>query len=755
MVPRVRPIELSHSSFNSTVMMNVVVVAILLIAFPGILDAQQKLDLTVERIYQKPYLGGTRFENVQWLPDGLRFSYLRADSSTDVKDLWIYDMRTSSSSLLLKAIEILDGEQTFSAEEQERRERLRETGIGITRYFWSPDGKHVYLPLSGDVYKVEIETRTVTRVTASPEPEYDPKLSPTGTHLAYVRNGEIFVRDLQSKSERKLTSGSSDLVKNGISEFVAQEEMDRTTGYWWAPDGKHLAYLQIDDSPVATFHIPNFLSPSTSIDYQRYPKAGEANTRVRVGVVAATGGKTRWLDLGKNSDVYIARVVWHPGGNQVSVQRQSRNQDTLDLLLCDIRNGKSKLVLRETNPRWVTLHDDLRFLQGGKEFLWSSERDGYRHIYRYAIDGTLISQLTKGTWDIDHILAVDEPKKIGYFTGAEKSPTERHLYAFHLEKGNWRRISVLDGWHDVTISPTYLRYVDLHSTSTRPPWIGLGDVYQQHMKTVEGNLPVELDRYRLPNPEFFTIKAGDGTDLHAFMIKPTAFDSLKKYPVILYTYNGPTSQIVLNMWGAGGGMARVLWHRMMAEQGYIVFGVDGRGTPRRGREFLDVVHKRLGYHELNDQLEGAAYLKSLAFVDSTRVMIWGKSYGGFMACMAMFTTGEHFKLGMALAPVTDWRNYDTHYTERYLETPAENPEGYRLSSPMSFAANLKKKFLIVHGAIDDNVHFQDSMLLVETLQNANRQFDFMPYPRTTHALGIDGTGIHMYNLLTRYIHNNL
>ena len=756
---------------------------ILLVAAAG----QDKLPLSVERIFQKPSLDGVRVRNVQWSPDGRSIAYLRSNATSDVKDLRSFDVASGTSHVLVRAQDVLSGEQVFSKEEEMLRERTRQDDIGITHYFWSPDSRTIYIPMNGEIYQFDLATKATVRLTETPGSEFDPKISPSGTHLAYVRDGEIHVRELSSDNEIQLTTGATQKIKHGVSEYIAQEEMYRTTGYWWSPDGRKIAYLRIDNTPVNIFNIPNFLTPYTESTPQEYPKAGTVNTIVNVGIVPSTGGPSVFLDLGNNPDIYIARVDWLPGGDKLAVQVQTRNQDTLDLVVYDLNHETHQVILRETDPRWVNLHDHLRFLRGGKQFIWSSERDGFRHLYLYDIQGKLLNQITKGQWEVVMLVAVIERQNVIYFTARERSPRELHLYSMNFDGSRLTRISEVRGHHDITMSSDFTRYIDIYSNITDPPRVALKTPGRKTETLIEPNPTTELEKFALPEPEFLTIKATSGYDLHAFMIRPSSLSSkhqtlnssqskrrasgasvpltvgaphgasepIKKFPAIVYVYGGPTSQIVEDQWGTGGGMARSLWHRSMAEKGYIVFGIDGRGTPGRGRKFQEMIHKRLGKVELEDQLNAVAYLKSLPYVDSTRIMIWGKSYGGFMTCMAMLTTGEMFKLGIAVAPVTDWRNYDTHYTERYLEHPRENADGYRLSSPISYANGLRNKLLIVHGVADDNVHFQDSILLAEELQKTNKQFDFMIYPMSTHSFSGDIVGTHLYTLLTRYIRENL
>jgi dipeptidyl-peptidase 4 len=709
--------------------------------------------LSIDRIFSSPSLAGITTQHPRWAPDGRSIAYLRREA-TEV-ELWLYDPGKKSSARLVKEEDILSGGEVLTPEEQMLRERTRQPGSGIRAFFWSPSGKQIYIPAGGEVYSIDVATRKIKKITETGGKVYDPKISPSGDRLAFVLDGEVTVQTLSSNQRSALTTGATEKIRHGISEYIAQEEMGRTSGYWWSPDGSAIAYLRVDNTPLRVFHIPDYLLPYSDARPQEYAKAGESNSLVRIGVVSSSGGETTWLPFEGNDDRYIARVDWLPSSRKIAVQTQSRNQDSLDLWLYDLSLRSSVLILRERNPRWVSLHDHLTFLVDGS-FLWSSEEDGFRHLYLYGSSGQLRTRLTRGSWDVDKLAGVDEKVGRVYFTATKKSPLERHLYSCTLDGTNLTRISTSDGWHEITMSPDRKRYVDLYSNVNRPPLLALMSVSGSDATLIEKNDTRELHSFNLSPIEFFTLPDIEKKDsLYGFLIKPTAFDSSRKYPVILYVYGGPTSQVVTHRWGAGGGTERFLWHRMMAQQGYVVGAVDGRGTPGRGRAFQDVVYRQLGKAELEDQVHAARYFSRFPFVDSTRMMIWGKSYGGYMTCEAMFSTSGLFKLGIAVAPVTDWKNYDTHYTERYMELPRENPGGYLQCSPLYAAQGLQGKFLLIHGAVDDNVHFQDSMLLADALQKANKQFDFMPYPRSTHAFSGSDVGRHLYSLLTRYIVENL
>lgn len=707
--------------------------------------------LTVERIFSPPSLSGRVPTGLRWSPDGRWVTYLASSAGTEVMDLWGYDVTRRERTVLLKAEDLVSEGPQFSPEEEALRERLRMTATGITTYFWSPTGTHIFIPIAGEFYLYEWATRRLTRWLSRDLSRFDPKYSPDGRFIAYVKRGNLFLVDVQSGQERQLTFDGMDEVQNGVSEYVAQEEMDRFTGYWWSPDGRRLAYLQVDNRPVRDFHIPDYRPNYVEVEKQKYPKAGDPNAIVRVGVLSLEDGKTVWMDTGPETDIYIPRVAWLPDSKTLSVQIQSRDQDRLSLYFFDVTTGKGRLILTETEPNWVNLHDHLYFFRDGRRFLWSSERTGFRHLYLYDIEGRLIRQLTQGEWQVEVLCGVDEARGVIYFTATEKSPMERHLYRIALDGTGLTRISREEGWHAITFSPTFEYYLDLFSNIATPPRLSLHRADGERLAYIEENVVAELQEYALSPVEFLTVRAEDGTPLPAMMIKPKGFDPRRRYPVIVYVYGGPRAQVVVNRWGGD----RFLWHQLMAERGFLIFSLDNRGSWGRGKAWEAKLHRRLGYWELKDQLAGVAYLKSLPYVDPERIGIWGWSYGGYMTLMALFTAPDVFRTGIAIAPVTDWRNYDTHYTERYLERPQENPDGYRLSSPITYAAQAKVRFLLVHGMADDNVHFQDTVQLVDALIRARRPFDLMIYPGKRHGISGADARIHLFTLMTDYFLRHL
>jgi dipeptidyl-peptidase-4 len=457
------------------------------------------------------------------------------------------------------------------------------------------------------------------------------------------------------------------------------------------------------------------------------------------------------MDTGENADVYIARVNWLTDSKHIAIQRLNRQQTVLDLLVADAASGETRTVLTEKDQYWINISNDLRFLKDGKRFLWSSERSGYRHLYLYDLDGKELAQLTKGEWEVSAVHAVDEAKGLVYFTGTAKSPLERHLYRVSLEGSAVSRITIHNGTHGVNMAPDASAFVDTYSDSLTPPRQDLARADGSLLRVINENKVAELADYHLSAPQFVSVKTHDGVQLNAVMIKPPDFDATRKYPVLVYTYGGPHAQVVLNAWGGN----TALWHQSMAQKGYIIFSLDNRGSAGRGHVFEEPVHYRLGAQELSDQRDGVAYLKSLPFVDAGRIGIWGWSYGGHMTLHAMFEAPEDFKAGFAGGPVTDWHFYDSIYTERYLGLLPQNEEAYRSSSPIERAGGLKGKLLIAHGTGDDNVHFANTLSLINKLIELGKYVEVMPFPGRGHGVSDPAARKVLMNRVTQFFLDNL
>ncbi len=566
-----------------------------------------------------------------------------------------------------------------------------------------------------------------------------------------MRDHNVWLVSLADGKERAITQGGTEEIRKGELDWVYPEELEIKTAYWWSPDSSTIAYLEMDERKVSQYPLVDFSSPSGEAELERYPVAGGANPVVRVLVVSVQGGKLRAMDIGAETDIYIPRVNWLNDSKHIAIQRLNRAQNTLDLLIADAATGKTRTVLTESDPNWVNVSDDLYFFKDGKRFLWSSERTGYRHLYLYDLDGKQLAQLTKGEWEVTSLNAVEESKGTAYFTATEKSPLERQLYRVGLDGSGFTRISKEEGTHDAVLAPNAAAFYDTYSNSGGPPRQDLYRTDSSRIAAINENQVAELADYRLSPVEFLSVKSRDGVSLNASIIKPPNFDAQKKYPVLVSTYGGPHAQVVRNAWGGSS----FLWHELMAQKGYIIFLLDNRGSAGRGHAFETPLHLRLGAQELSDQRDGVQYLKSLPYVDASRIGIWGWSYGGHMTLHAMFEAGDDFKAGFAGGPVTDWRYYDSIYTERYLGLPQKNEKGYRDSSPVKYAAQLKGKLLIAHGTGDDNVHFANTLVVINDLIEAGKYVEVLAFPGRGHGVSDPSARRILMQRVTQFFLENL
>ncbi|MCL6480866.1 MAG: S9 family peptidase [Firmicutes bacterium] len=725
------------------------------LALPGLQAGSKALSqtgkqLTVERIYGQPSLSGSLTSGVQWRPDGKVLTYLerRGQGAQAEMELWALDMESGARSVLVSAETMRNLLLPRGAPEAQR------TGLGRQtpqRYFWSPTGEGLLFAAPQALYWYDLNSRTAKQLTSSHATMTDPKVSPDGRWVSFVRDHDLWLVETATGQERRLTQGGREELRNAELDWVYPEELGIRTAYWWSPDASRMAFLQMDQRPVTRYPLVDLLSYTGETEWMRYPKAGDANPIVRVGVVSLVGGEPRWIDLGPETDMYIPRVHWMPDGKRVAIQRLNRNQTRLELLIAEADSGRSRVLLVEEDPHWINLHDDLYFFSDGKRFLWSSERSGYRHLYLYGMDGNLIRQLTQGEWEVSGLSGVDETSGWVYFVATEKSPLERHLYRVRVDGSGFARITEAEGTHGINLAPTAAYFLDTYSNTMTPPRQDLYRADGTRLHVLNENRVAELTEYRLQPVEFLTLRAADGTVLYAMMIKPAEFDATRKYPVLLHLYGGPHGQVVRKAWGG----ANFLWHQMMAQKGFLIFILDNRGMAGRGHVFETPIHQRLGEVELADQLAGVEYLKSLPYVDGGRIGIWGWSYGGYMTLYAMFNAPEIFQAGFAGAPVTDWRQYDTIYTERYLKRPQENPEGYRRSSPVNQAGHLKGKLLIAHGTADDNVHYANTVQLQEQLIRHGRYAEILVYPGRGHGISDARARIHLFHRVTQFFEETL
>lgn len=728
--------------------------------------------LTVERIFADPDLSGPRLREPKFSPDGRYVTYLQGKADNkDQFDLWAFDTRAGASKLLVDSRAFAGDNETLSAEEEARRERQRTASLrGIVEYEFAEDGKRLLIPLVGELYLYDLSAKSdaVTRLTATEAYETDARFSSRGNFVSFIRDQDLFVIDLRTRKETALTTDGEGLVHNGVAEFIAQEEMGRSTGYWWSPDDKRIAYARIDDSPVQEVERFEINAAGARMYRQRYPAAGTANTRVELKVLELASSRATDVDLDMQ-DGYLARVHWFPDSRHMAVQRQTRDQKRLDLLKVDAASGAAQVMLSETSPHWVELHDDLRFLKSRSAFIWASRRSGHRHLYLHDLDGKLIRPLTAGEWMVagdgveSGLAGVDETKGLVYFLANEASPLERHFYVTSLDTRTpqtVRRISREPGWHDAKLLPGGEGYFDLASSPEQPPTASLrgldGSVRHWLVRNaLDASHPYHSFTADHVQAEFGSIAASDGQQLYYRLLKPAQMQADRRYPVVIDTYGGPHFQYVRKDWMGGARAAQGYFRQVLARNGFVVFTLDNRGSGFRGNRFESAIAGQLGKVEITDQLSGVEFLKTQSFVDPERIGIMGWSYGGYMSLMALTTTSA-FEAGVAGAPVTDWRLYDTHYTERYLGMPATNASGYERSAVVPNAAALNGALLLVHGMADDNVLFTHSTMLMQQLQSLGKPFDVMTYPGGKHGLvRMPQAGTHYYEMVLRFFQREL
>lgn len=603
------------------------------------------------------------------------------------------------------------------------------------------------------------------------------KLSPDGSNVAFVRERNLYVVNLADGVERRLTSdGSKGGIINGTFDWVYEEEFGLRDGWSWSPDGQSIAFFKLDESRTRDFAMTDLRNQYPQYVSFRYPKAGERNSRVKVGIIDISSGETSFFETGtwaENDDgsEYIARMGWTPpvgGSSSVWMMKLNRDQNELDLLFGKPSTGKLSTILHEKEATWIEVSDKkLTFLENGKHFVWQTEVDGFRHLNLYESDGTFVAPVTSGHWDVTQFHGIDEASSTAYFTGTIANSIERQLYGISVDFGEMDsearvstpyRITSGTGVHNISMSSDLAYYIDEFSDASSPITWTLNTSEGSHIASLEDNARLKkmLSKIELVEPEFVQIPGADGTLLNAYLIKPRAFSPSSSYPLLMYVYGGPGSQTVMDSWGG----TNYLWHHYLAnELNIVVASVDNRGTGGRGKKFKSSTYKHLGQIEAEDQIAAAQYLGEFSYINEDRIGIWGWSYGGYMTLMSMlYGEGpDTFKMGVSVAPVSDWRLYDTIYTERYMSTPQKNPEGYKAGSPTSYASNLKasQKLLIMHGDFDDNVHFQNSIQMIDALQAANKQFDFMPYPGKNHSIVGGHTRLNLFTKATMFIKDNL
>lgn len=779
---RIAP-SLRSLSCRSLSRFGIVLLLLVLWSAPAAAQPADAPDFTLRTIHASEDLSPERFQGGRWADSGPVIRYIEPDDSTDATHLISYNLEADARTRLI------DGANLYADDVG----RL----IEIEDYTYSDDGSKVLLytdservwryNTKGFYYVYDLETQELTPIASRDDGfQMFAKFNPDATQVAFVRNRNLFVVDLASGTETALTTDGADgTIINGTFDWVYEEEFSLRDGFRWSPDGAHIAFFKLDESDTREFAMTDFGTRYPSYERFRYPKAGEVNSEIKIGVVdmdavdasaesqeaAITYFETEtWdPDLSKEEETtdpheYLSRMGWTPaidGSHHVWMFRMNREQNELDVLYGNPDDGTLQTVLEENSDTYIDIEDGkLQFLNDDEHFVYLSERTGYNHVHLYENGGDYLGPITDGDWEVTAFHGIDEERLLAYVTGTKAASTERHLYrvgvsmSTHEAAMDEEQISEAPGWHSINMSTDRRYYIDQHSSIDTPPTWTLRTADGEAVTMLQDNdaLAATVDALNLPTPTFTQVPGADGTPLNTYVMKPTDFDRTREYPVLMYVYGGPGAQTVTNRWGG----TRHQWHQYLVKTyDMVVVSVDNRGTGGRGKAFQDVPYKTLGQPEAADQIAAAQHVADSTWVDADRIGIWGWSYGGYMTLLSLLD-GEGpdtFDAGIAVAPVTDWRFYDTIYTERYMTTPQQNPEGYAQGAPLTMANRMNddQDLLLVHGDFDDNVHFQNSVQMVDALIEANKPFDFMMYPGRNHGIYGGTTRLHLFTMITEAV----
>jgi dipeptidyl-peptidase-4 len=698
---------------------------------PAILDAGASA-VDFDRIARFPEPGWQMPRAVTFSPDGKLVTYLQSESQSDEMALFAFDLATGTSRVLVRAADLAKEQKPLSREEELRRERRRTRLAGVSEYRWAKRAPVMILPHAGHLFYRDA-SGAITQITDSPDPAIDPKLCDDGTMVAYVKKGELVLLDPHTRKETALTHAApghdgQEGVTRGLSDFIGQEEFAEESGFWWSPTGDRIAYLEVDERHVDVVPVLGYRAGKTDFMEQRYPRAGTKNPVVRAGILDLKTKKTAWITVPGAGEHYLGRFQWSTDGKALWFQALSRDQHHLSVLRADAATSAVREMWAETSPTWIEF-TKLRLLEKSARAVATTTVEGHTHLeVRDAASGDRVALLTKGGWDVESVAGVDEDRGLIFFTGTIAAPLERRLHAIPLGGGPVTTLSSERGVHDIAMSRDGKTFFDEHSASDRPPRAVVrrtedgGDL---------GELPVpsdpDIQRLSLRTPEIVPVKSPGGETLYGALLKPRHLEPGRRYPTVVMVYGGPGVQTVLDAWAP-----RLLWQHL-ADRGFVVFQLDNRGSTGRGPAFQAPIYHHLGKVELEDQLAGLDALAALPFVDPARVAIYGHSYGGFMATLAMLAAPDRFKVGIAGAPVTDWSLYDTGYTERYMGTPEGNAAGYAESDLAKMAGHLTGKLLLLHALMDENVHFDNSAHLIDALVGAGKHFDLFVFPGERHG----------------------
>ncbi len=723
-------------------------ITLLFILISTAVFAQTKKEYTLEDIFKKGTFSTRSVRGLRSMQDGKTYVSIETDEQSKLR----YVAKNNFSDGKLNTVLYRESDLIFKGDTLPVSTDFSDDE---TKVLIAVDQEALYRrSFKANYFVFDLKTKKISQVSENGKQLFA-SFSPDGTKVAFVRDNNIFTKDLLTGSETQITrDGKNNQIINGQSDWVYEEEFSFAQAFFWSPDGKKIAYYKFDESAVPEFSMTLFQGLYPAEYRYKYPKAGEKNSEVSIHIYQLENKESKEVEIGNQTDQYIPRVRWTQDANTLCVLRMNRHQNKLDYLLADAASGKTRLLMSEEDKYYIDIEkEQLTFLANGKQFINVSERDGFNHIYLYDMNGKIVKQITKGNWEVSDIYGIDQKKGLIYYQSTEPSPSQRDVYVIGLNGNGKRKISTVSGTNSASFSSDFSYYILSNSNSKSPLFVSLHGNDGKLIRILEDNAKAKarIAEYQLSPTEFFSFTTSEGVSLNGYMIKPANFDPNKKYPVFMYVYGGPGSQNVADSWGSG----RNMWFNYLAQKGYIVACVDNRGTGARGAEFKKMTYLNLGKYETIDQIEAAKWFAKQPYVDGNRIGIWGWSYGGYMSSLCITKGADVFKMAIAVAPVTTWRYYDSIYTERYLRTPQENAQGYDENSPINFADKLKGKFLLIHGTADDNVHFQNSVMFSEALIQANKDFEQAYYPNKNHGIAGGNTTLQLYRKMTDFILNNL
>ncbi|GAB4132735.1 MAG: S9 family peptidase [Bacteroidia bacterium] len=698
-------------------------------------------DIFVKRTFRQDYVGG-----FTWCKDGQH--YMNFEPDQDGMGLYRFEIKSGKKKDLVFHTKDLIPEGSMKPVEMDNFSFSPDE----SKVLISTETEHIYRYSSKEEnYVLDLKTKKMKRLSTSGKQRLA-AFSPDSKKVAFVRDNNIFITDLETGKETQVTNdGEWNKIINGGTDWVYEEEFALPNGLYWSPDSKRIAYYKFDESRVKEFQMTMYNTGLYPQPYSyKYPKAGEDNSIVTIHVYDLNTQQSIPVDIGKETNQYIPRVQWTNDPNTLSLMRMNRLQNKLELLLSNVNDGTSKVVLTENSKTYIEIPDCLTFLKDGKSFIWSNDNDGNTHLYVYGMDGKMKSQLTKGAYDVITFYGINEKNGTLYYQSNEGNPVQRDVYAVSLDGSKKKKLSVRQGSNSANFSTGMLYYINYHSSANTPSYITTHESSGKELKVLKTNTELigKMQEYGFSKKEFFSFKNRDGIELMGWMIKPLNMDPNKKYPVLMHVYGGPGHNTVVDQFDRD-----LMWHQMLAQKGYIVVSVDNRGTEYRGSSFKKATYGKMGELESADQIDAAKYLGTLPYVDKGRIGIQGWSYGGYMSSLCLAVGADYFKMAISIAPVSNWRYYDSIYTERYMGLPKDNAEGYDKFSPTHNMEKLRGKLLLVHGTADDNVHYQNSVELVNALIKANKQFEFYMYPDQNHGIG--QSRYHLYTKMTEFILANL